>query len=162
MSGYLDTQTRVLRSTDPRTARPDATESEQRTRFTVATTPYPVGGAGECGECPSDGPINQAVGEVRYRSSIFRSRIHEAVCLPCLPGLLSILSSLHESPLTVALYSPSSGTRTEREIELNEDREEVVTWLVWAHGRPALTTMLQQLFTAATAELHRVAGGGAS
>jgi hypothetical protein len=156
MSAYTEPQTRVLRAIDHRTAE----QPTQRTRFTVVTTPYPSEGVGECGECPSGGPINQAIGEVRYRSKLFKSLLNEATCLPCLPGLLSILSSLHESPLQVALYSPRPGGVTDQVRELDHERAEVLALLTVAKG-PKTTAMLGQLFAAATAELHRVAGGGA-
>ena len=150
MSAYPGASTHVLRSIDPRTA-------ESRTRFTVTDVPYPVGGPGECSECPSDAPIKQAVGEVRYRSSIFRSRIHEAVCLPCLPGLLGVLASLHENPLTVALYSPCAGDRSERVQALNAEREDLVWMLAVTPGLESLAKMLQGLFTAYSAQLQRIA-----
>jgi len=149
MSAYPTAPTLVLRSGEPRT--------ESHTQFEVTAVPYPGNGAGECPECRAGGRTSQAIGEVRYRSSVFRSRQHDAVCLPCLPGLLGILARLHENPLTVALYSPTAGDRSDRVLELNAEREDLVVQLVAATGLEKVTEMLQQNYAAASAQLRRIA-----
>ena len=167
MSAYPAAATLVLRSAIPRTAElrtpePRVVEPvERRTRFTVVTAPYPASshladGAGQCSECPESGPINSAVGEVRYDSKLFRGPITEAVCLPCLPGLIQILDGLDEGPLEVALYSPCAGANTHRISRIDHERAELVGMLVAAKG-PLTAVMLGQLFAAAGAQLRKIA-----
>lgn len=153
MGAYLDAPALV-----PRTNEQGPDEAD-RTRFTVVATAYPAGGAGQCSECPSDGQINQAVGEVSYVSTLFRGPITEATCLPCLPGLLAILSRLDEGPLTVALYSPCVGVDTPQVRELDDRRAELIGLLVsTSEDCTYVRRVLAQRYTALQAELRRIAG----
>ena len=167
MSAYSAAATLVLRSAVPRTAElltpePRVVEPvERRTRFTVVTTMVPFDGPAPCSVCPESGAIGQAIGGVRYNSTFLGGWADEPVCLPHLPELIRTLADLNEGPLEIALYSPCALANTPRVRRLDREREELVRWLVWAHGLPALTRMSQSLFAAATAVLHRVAGGGA-
>ena len=152
MPAYPDAPTVVLRSLE---RHPDR-DAELRLRFAVTAVPAPVGGAGECSECRNDGPINQAVGEVRYVSTVFRGPITEVVCLPCLPGLLQILHGLGETPLEVALYSPCAGADTPRVKALNHERARLVGLLLATRG-PLSVIMLGQMYAAVGARLRRIA-----
>jgi len=127
----------------------------------VVTTMIPFDGPAPCSVCPESGAIALAIGGVRYDSTFLGGWADEPVCLRHLPELVRTLADFNEGPLEIALYSPCAMANTPRVRRLDHERAMQVGCLFDALGFPYLTRMFQQMFTATTAELHRVAGGGA-